>query len=180
MSEANLGKLIDETAQRDAIHVAIAPVVAAEWLETGEHVGLLPDGRASKRSRRIGVVDPFLRESVAPGQRFYMVLYPKSITSLRHDWTHPAFPRQVLPAEGSREESELWLRLYAKDKNCYDDSEKAFNDLIAGLRSGELYFHGSDLHGRFDLENESELRMHAERYLGIEIDFGRFEFSCSC
>jgi hypothetical protein len=64
--------------------------------------------------------------------------------------------------------------------NCYDAPEKAFNDLIAGLRSGELYFHGSDLHGRYDLENESELRMHAERYLGIEIDFEQFTFSCSC
>ena len=180
MSEANLGKLIDETAQRDAIHVAIAPVVAAHDMNPGMHVGLDAKGLANHVAVHVGIVDPFLTSMVQKGQRFYMVLYPKSITSLRHDWTHPAFPRQVLPAEGSREESELWLRLYAKDKNCYDDSEKAFNDLIAGLRSGELYFHGSDLHGRFDLENESELRMHAERYLGIEIDFGRFEFSCSC
>ena len=189
MSEANLGKLIDETAQRDAIHVAIAPVVAAEWLETGEHVGLLPDGRASKRSRRIGVVDPFLRESVAPGQRFYMVLYPKTITSLRHDWTHPDFdgPR---PPKPTKDESEAWLREFCKNADCprYEDTiaAAAGKYLAASEYYGEAYrndgeylhFDGRDAHG----DIPPEFWDHVENVTGdkIPLDMRASSFSCSC
>src|ERR1700731_2150845 len=42
-----LGKLVEGDQRRDAIHVAVAPVVAARRLCPGQHVGLLEDGRAS-------------------------------------------------------------------------------------------------------------------------------------
>ncbi|MFO0822607.1 MAG: hypothetical protein U0792_05710 [Gemmataceae bacterium] len=39
----------------------------------------------------VGIVDPFLREAVRPGQRFWLFMYPNTVTTLRHEWTHPAY-----------------------------------------------------------------------------------------
>jgi hypothetical protein len=87
--------LIDDgDRRRDAIHIAVAPVTAAERLTPGQHVGLVREGDlelVGLCDRSIGVVDPFLATAVEPGQRFWLFLYPNTITGLRHVWTHPAF-----------------------------------------------------------------------------------------
>lgn len=95
----NLGELCTDEARRDAIHIAVAPVIAGQRLNPGNHVGLvdgvarvgLPPGISS-----IGVVDPFLGNAVEVGQRFWLFLYPNTVTSLRHVWTHPSF-KVILP-----------------------------------------------------------------------------------
>ena len=95
-----LGKLIEEDAHRDAVHIAVAPVEAACPLSRGQHVGFAPDGKAVPSTEPIGIVDPFLTADVATGQRFWLFLFPNTITSLRHVWTHPAFkprPLEVKP-----------------------------------------------------------------------------------
>jgi hypothetical protein len=206
MSDVKLGVLLEPGAQRDAIHIAIAPVVAVETLKPGQDIGFAVEGdmesvRACKKvvqeigneGRRIvphegkaeashgvplGIVDPFLRGPVKAGQRFYMFLYPNTVTGLRHEWTHPAFPSA--PSVPNMMDHEVWLRAYAMRMNSYDAPGKAFDDLISGLRSGELFAHGSDLHGLSDLDDADDLRMHAEAYLGIRIDWQNFEFRCSC
>lgn len=90
-----LGSLIEDgDRRRDAIHIAVAPVMAAERLRPGQHVGLVRVGdpeRVGPCDRNIGIVDPFLAEEVEAGQRFWLFLYPGTVTSLRHIWTHPAF-----------------------------------------------------------------------------------------
>lgn len=92
-----LGKLIEDgERRRDAIHVAVAPVTAVERLSPGQHVGLVREGDVElvgSCAEPIGVVDPFLTADVEPGQRFWLFLYPETITGLRHVWTHPAFSR---------------------------------------------------------------------------------------
>ncbi|MGF1581553.1 MAG: hypothetical protein ACFCD0_19675 [Gemmataceae bacterium] len=90
-----LGQLIqDGDRRRDAIHIAVAPVTAADRLAPGEHVGLLEEGNIELVGfcdETIGIVDPFLTQDVEPGQRFWLFLYPNTITGLRHVWTHPTF-----------------------------------------------------------------------------------------
>lgn len=194
MSESlKIGQIIETPQNRDAIHVAVAPVVANSTLIPGEHIGLLPDGTASANPPFIGVVDPFLTRRVQAGETFWMFLKPGSITSLRHEWTHPAFEAVNKPLNSpTKTESEQWLREYAERLNPYslgtdygqtvtpEGREKAFQELIADLERGEIYARGSDLHGLYELENSEDLRVHASIYLGRPISWDNFEFTCSC
>lgn len=91
MSDTKLGQLLDSTATRDAIHIAIAPVIAAHSLVPGAHVGLNEKGEALYTASPIGIVDPFLAAMVKAGERFYLCLYQQTVTDLRHHWQHPAF-----------------------------------------------------------------------------------------
>jgi len=176
MSDLKLGSIIEGKQHRDAIHIAVAPVVAGEALEPGAHVGLV-DGKAVVLLRSpIGIVDPFLKAAVKPGETFWLFLYPGTIKGLRHEWTHPAFDEDT-----DKDYSEQWLRSYAVKMNPYDaHPDAAYRRLIDGLKSGEIYAYGSDLHGLYDLDDSDELRLHAERVLGIRVDWERYAFSCSC
>lgn len=181
MDNLGLGKIITGEAHRDAIHVAIAPVVADVLLLPGNRVGLVPgttDRVTTATTSPIGIVDPFLVDVVRPGQRCWVCLFPGTVTSLRHEWTHPAFV--ATPIGGDKAESERWLREYASRMNCYDEADAAFARLIKGLKSGELHARGSDLYGFHDLNDADDLKHHAETYLGIRISWGDFSFSCSC
>lgn len=96
-----LGALLKEgEGQRDAVHVAIAPVIAAHQLQPGQRIGLLDDGLAAEENlaEAIGIVDPFLQFPVEAGEKFYLLLFPNTVTSLRHVWTHPAFGKASLKA----------------------------------------------------------------------------------
>lgn len=94
MSATNFGELLLPGEQPDAIHIAVAPVVAGGLLNPGQHVGFLEEGNTELVGawrNPIGIVDPYLRQQVKPGQRFWLFLYPNTVTGLRHEWTHPAF-----------------------------------------------------------------------------------------
>ncbi|MDR3582627.1 MAG: hypothetical protein P4L67_05115 [Candidatus Pacebacteria bacterium] len=87
-----LGSIITENEKRDAIHLAVENVVAAHVLRPGEHVGFWAVGIVGSSSKPVGIVDPFLKTAVNEGEHFWLIVYPRQITSLRHVWTHPAFP----------------------------------------------------------------------------------------
>jgi hypothetical protein len=177
-NEPVIGQLIEGEANRDAIHVAIAPVVAAESLLPGQEIGL--DSKTGMAggycAPSIGIVDPFLKSSVERGQTFWMFLKPRTITSLRHEWTHPAFS-----TPNDREYSERWLREYAVMFNRYSKTpEDAFNKLVNDLRTGHLQCYGDDIYSLQQVDNSDLLKEHGERYLGIRIDWEQFTFSCAC
>lgn len=91
-----LGMIHQHDEKRDAIHLGVEPVEAGEQLAVGAIIGI-KDGKAYQSTKRngikaMGIVDPFLESKVLPGQRFWLVVMPRQITSLRHVWEHPDFP----------------------------------------------------------------------------------------
>jgi hypothetical protein len=114
MSEdLNLGKIITSEQPRDAIHIAVAPMTAAERLSPGQHVAVIGNEAWGSSGETVGVVDPYLKAAVKKGQRFWLFLYPGSIRSLRHEWTHPAFG--AAPPVDTKSASEKWMRAWAME-----------------------------------------------------------------
>lgn len=99
MSDTEVGKILPSAQPRDAIHVAVASVISDERLYPGEHIGLIQGTphHVSARVTTLGIVDPFLTHAVLPGEWFWMYLYPRTITGLKHSWAHPAFPEDPAP-----------------------------------------------------------------------------------
>lgn len=99
MMDPQFGKLVpsDFPDERDAIHIATAAVFAETDLNPGDHVGLTTeaaDVMGRSEIAPLGIVDPFLLEPVKKGERFWVFLYPGTIRSLRHNWSHPAFDKK--------------------------------------------------------------------------------------
>lgn len=106
MEQPKLGQLCSGNEGRDAVHVAIVPVRAFARLQPGDKVGFATDDKiwVDRSFNPIGIVDPFLEEnSINAGDWIYLCLYPGSVTSLRHVWTHPAFtskpPHSATPGD---------------------------------------------------------------------------------
>lgn len=185
--DIGIGRLIYQERHRDAIHIAVAPVEAAEDLKPGQHVRIDDAGKAaSTEFDSVGIVDPFLMTPVKAGDKFYLFLHPGSIESLRHEWEHPEF-KNVAPIKFTSEKaaSEKWLRGYAREFLPYivesQSEDEAYQTLLDDMRAGTVTYHGRDMHERKDLKNAEELKHHTEVILGIEIDYDRFEyFSCTC
>ena len=95
-----LGKLITGKVYRDAIHIPVAPVTAGHNLEPGDHVGFLPNGKVGFVSNPIMIIDPFLEASVKENDEVWAMVYPNTISSLRHAWSHPAF-KAIVPERQS-------------------------------------------------------------------------------
>jgi hypothetical protein len=105
--DLGLGQLITEPRGRDAIHVAVAPVKAAEDLPPGAHVGLCrgtTDEVYETDEGAVGVIDPFLHQLVRKGERCWLFLYPNTVTGLRHVWSHPAFKTAPPRKEATHDE----------------------------------------------------------------------------
>ena len=96
-----LGMIHFKPEARDAIHLAVEPVNCGTVpLVPGERIGIVdgtayPAGTNDKTGKvpYHGIVDPFLSAAVKPGERFWFVMRPRLVQSLRHVWEHPDFPK---------------------------------------------------------------------------------------
>jgi hypothetical protein len=188
-----LGTIIDETGRRDAIHLAVEPVVAGETLRPGDDVGFLPDGTAgTNASTLLGIVDPFLKAKVKKGQRFWLVVYPRKITSLRHVWEHPAFHPSlgaqadvvdVVRPRISKRDAVAWFQVFSKRHRIdYYTALQAGRDWV----ESEEYFTQQDSESlRSAMEDDStrvEFWENFEVITGLKVAEDRkgIVFSCSC
>ncbi len=199
MSDIVLGNLATENAQRDAIHIAIAPIIASQNLKVGQHIGVDQNGKSCPDSP-VGIVDPFLKKGPKEGESFYILLYQNTVTGMRHHWSHPAFGEESsVPNPGLanlspelKASSEAWLKDFIESSDCPD-----YYSVIAAATDGclsntdpeyynesyynngqYLHFNGRDAHG----DIPPEFWDHIEIVTGIKIPRNkRAEFwSCSC
>lgn len=112
-----IGQLLIEDRPRDAVHIAVIPVVAAAVeLAPGAPVVLTTDGQATSgpMEKAVGVVDPFLHRNVKRDERFWLFLKPGTIIGLRHHWWHPAFPDAASSSpEDVKATSAAWIEAFA-------------------------------------------------------------------
>lgn len=82
----------EEEGDRDAVHVPVVVVRAGTILKPGERVCLQDGKRAVPGRVWVGIVDPFLAREVYPDEYVALLVPPKSINELRHEWTSEQFP----------------------------------------------------------------------------------------
>lgn len=187
---------------RDAIHLAVEQVEAGVKLKAGDHIGL-KDGKAVKKGvKLLGIVDPFINDVIEKGDKFWLVLYPRMITSLRHVWSHPDFDDTpevaaikvdvVKPTE--KELAYQRIQAYAESLGYEED----YYDGEYNVTADELIAYGEDFHednkrGRWGdylckggllegVYTSESFWDDLEIYLGKELEEshrGNF-FTCSC
>ncbi len=187
--DIQLGKKITTPQQRDAVHVAIVPLIAGEdHLYPGQrfrlkygtsNIAMCADYNDEDA---VGIIDPFLENNahVRAGDQVWGMLFPNTVTCMRHHWQHPAFEAENV--EITDDEHELWLREFCDEWN-FD-----FNDLIsAGTSTGDGRYvtaRGKDLHSVVELgEDHALFWLHLEGYTGQQFDSEHREgmgWSCSC
>lgn len=167
MSDTKLGELITGKGERDAIHVALAPVTAAERLKPGQHVGFVREHNTDLvgvSSSPVGIIDPFLERSVERGQRCYLVLYQNTVTGMKHQWEHPAFGKPEVSA--SRE----WL------EDLASEIRMSYADLLSEIPQGCIYTGDREMYG---VRESEDIRRHYENVTGERAPEEVY-FSCAC
>jgi hypothetical protein len=176
-----LGTIIGPNEKRDAIHLAVIPAKCGEaWLQAADHV-ILKDGSAYRTDHTdplaIGIVDPFLKSNVKADENFWLVIYPRVITSLRHVWTHPSLPDEAVVSAPSCPTSEAWLREFC------EANATEYDDMIEAIKGG--YPVSARIQEFPTIDNvtyNDEFWRHVENVLGT-VSFqtrSNFYFECGC
>jgi hypothetical protein len=185
-----LGAILDKPEPRDAIHIAVVAVVCdASSLSPGDDVHvMLHDGEyvavhPIPEQPAVGIVDPFLKCRVMKGDRFWLFVYPNTITTLRHQWTHPAFAPETpsapdLTTAQQREAAQKYLCAFASEWSM------DYQEMIDGAISGAgITARGQDAHWSDVEDGGDEFWRSLEIVTGKRFDRDHREntyFSCSC
>jgi hypothetical protein len=185
--EPNLLTGPDFPQQRDAIHVAIIPVVAGENLDPGDKV-VVTEGKAYREKGDYdGVVNPFYIGTTHSGRLFWLMLKPNTVRDMKHHWVSDKFP--IEKNDVTPEDSKVWLETYCKHNDCpnlnviieaikgtLDSSDREYYSWGAEYDSEYLTFFGWDAHGKIP----NEFWDHIENFIGEKVPYRSEYFSCSC
>ena len=195
MADPQFGRLVptDFPDERDAIHIATAAVFATEDLNPGDHVGFVTkdnDKMGRSEIAPLGIVDPFLPKPVKKGERFWVFLYPGTIQSLRHNWSHPSFDvRQQLIRAIEETPAKKRMKAFAAalsggadwDGNPYGDItfEELIDRATCYANGGGHWSEGARFEGQYLYD---EFWNDFEELTGLKVPEGdRYSFfSCSC
>lgn len=188
--QAKLGQVHDTPQGRDAVHIAIAPVIAAQRLWHFDVIGFLPGStdqvvKATDAIPALGIVDPFLPAGIVikPGERFFMFLYPQTITGLRHVWTHPAFPAEgaIAPPPATEDPVEASRRWIAQLAAKIDQTPNRLMDAAAKYANEDDYTYDNTEAYKDHWEAFPEFWKHWAVVTGKEIPKdASCPFTCSC
>jgi hypothetical protein len=186
VTQETIGQLLHGEHERDAIHIAVLPVICADnWLTPGASIGLVFGSTNEVTYRQHGthqgVVDPYLFSPIRKGDKFWMFVNPNVITGLRHEWIHPAIDNQPVVEN----DSETWLRTFASKWNFDYDEMIASASSDAGEDSyNYIVARGIDLHSEDELkEDRDKFWHHLEILTGKTFSNNHkkeFIWSCSC
>lgn len=180
-----LGTVIGSGQGRDAIHLAVEPIEAADNLIPGQHVGIAGGKASASADKKLGIVDPFIG-GLLKGQWFWLVVYPRKITSLRHVWAHPDFAEveQAAPTAEPLDAvstSKKWIEDFA------NKIDQTYNRVIEAAREFKAY-------GEWTYDNSESYKIpeyyevlpefwrHYAVVTGEEVekDYSEGFFTCSC
>lgn len=181
--EVSVGDLIDGAARRDAIHIAVAPVTAEEELFPGNPCGVRTDDPAiaDGDATPVGIVDPFLQTPVRPGQKFWLFLYPNTVTGMRHQWLHETFDKFPEPEAAAEppgpprlldrrreklsqfDTSQDWLENFASEVGW--SYEEVLDIAAEALKGGDPFVGDDNMQDTF-MDNKMDLLFHASIMLG--------------
>lgn len=197
---ATMGNILpDDAGGRDAVHVAVFSAFSDIVCYPGDRVSIVERGERDTKVRTSGpgiaIVDPFLSDSVKPGERFWAYLLPRTITALSHHWSHPSFGEAdtsyVTPS--AKLASEQWLKDFSARAGspCYENLILGITSAVDGggcaswgedgyyrttIESNYLFFGGTDASG----EIPPEFWGHVENVIGRKVPHRPNYFSCSC
>ena len=110
-----LGRAPLDAGDKDAIHVAIVAVRAANAIEPGQRCSLNEHREAIAvrlGDKGVGIADPFRKGTILRGELFWMVLDSTEVPNVRHEWDHPTvdFSPPTRPGEANR-----WIQQHADE-----------------------------------------------------------------
>jgi len=155
-----LGKLVrTKDSERDAIHIAIISVTADCTLKPGVDVAVIArndDFFATIEGYTVGIVDPFLKQDVKKGERFHVLLYPNTVTSLKHSWTHPSIKDIPKPESKDIQRAKAYLEEFASSNRI---SYQELLDILYEANDEGYYNCGSaeDLQDSLNCDKENLL-----------------------
>lgn len=96
----------------------------------------------------IGIIDPFMKRAVKTGERTFLLLYPNTITSLRHVFSHPKLPEEMKVGDAPIANVDAINRL----EEDASDAGLSYEDLIEAakdfLDTGEYLCQGERWEGQ--------------------------------